>query len=121
MITVDRLGPKALEVGLVGTLEKRDYELFRPYAEATIDEHGELDLLVHIPDKPRFTPAALWEDLKFDVAHFSDVGRVAFVSKDSSKEWLATISKPFTKAEVRFFEVHKIDAARAWVSGDGNE
>lgn len=117
-ITIDRLDPKTLELGLVGTLEKEDYALFIPYAEATIEQHGKINLLVHVPDKPRFTPSALWEDLKFDAKHFDDVGRIALVSPDASKEWLVTISKPFTKAEVRFFEAEKIDAARDWVSGN---
>lgn len=84
-ITIDRPGPRTLEIGLVGTLDKKDYELFRPYAEAAIEEHGRINLVVHIPGKPRFTPAAPWEDLKFDAAHFSDVGRIALASRDASK------------------------------------
>ena len=116
-VKIDRIAPATLELGLVGTIEKHDYELFRPHAEATIKEHGKVNFVVHIPEKPRFTPAALWEDLKFDVAHFSDVGRLALVSTDESKRWLATISKPFTRAEVRFFEADRVEDAREWVSG----
>lgn len=116
-VTIDRIGPRTLELGLVGTLDKKDYEQFTPYAEAAIEEHGKVNFLIHVPEKPRFTPAALWEDLKFDVSHYSDVGRVALVSSDESKEWLATIAKPFTRADVRFFEAESIDAARQWAAG----
>lgn len=118
-VTIDRIGPGSLELGIAGKLEKKDYEKFIPYAEAAIEEHGKVNLLVHVPDTPRFTPAAFWEDLKFDVSHYSDVERLALVSADESKEWLATISKPFTRAEVRFFPVDSLDEARTWVAGNG--
>jgi hypothetical protein len=57
----------------------------------------------------------LWEDLKFDVKHYRDVSRLALVSEDSSKQWMATLSKPFTGAEVRFFGSDQVNAAREWV------
>jgi hypothetical protein len=116
-VIIDQIGPKALELGIAGTLEKKDYKHFTTYAEQIIKAHGEINLLVRLPDKLRFTPAALWEDLKFDVSHHGDVARLALVSADESKEWLATIAKPFTRAEVRFMPADQIDAAREWVSG----
>jgi len=115
-VTIEKIGPKTLEISVMGTLDKEDYEKFTPRAEAAIKRHGEVNFLVHVPEKPRFTPAALWEDLKFDVSHYSDVGRVALVSTDPAKEWLATISKPFTRAEVRFFDADQVGAAREWLA-----
>lgn len=115
-ITIERQGPKTLELHIHGMLEEQDYGLFKPHAEATIEEHGELNLIVTIPHELHFTAGALWEDLKFDATHYDDVGRIALVGDESAQEWLTTIAKPFTNAEVRFFDDHHIDAARDWVT-----
>jgi len=117
-VTINRLGPRSIEVKLLGRLDRNDYEFFTPHAEAAIEKHGELNLLIHVPDTLSFTPAALWEDLKFDARHFNDVGRIAIVSGDSTKSWLATVSKPFTAAEVRFFEGHELNDARKWLRNE---
>ena len=64
-----------------------------------------------------WTPAALWEDLKFDVKHYRDVSRFALVGEDWTKNWLATVSEPFTAAEIRYFIERDIEGARDWVRG----
>lgn len=115
-ITIERQGPKTLELHVHGKLEEQDYGLFKPHAEATIEENGELNLIVTIPHELHFTAGTLWEDLKFDAARFDDVGRIALVGDESAHDCLETIAKPFTRAEVRFFDDHSIDAAREWAS-----
>ena len=73
------------------------------------------DLLVEIADLEGWTPAALWEDLKFDVRHYRDIARLALVGRDDSQKWMATLSRPFTGAEVRYFSHDELTAARDWV------
>ena len=114
-ISVDKLGADALELTVHGTVRKADYELFRPHVEARIDKHDKPSLLVHVADLTGFTPAALWEDLKFDAAHYNDIERVAIVGEDTSRKWMATLAKPFTQAEVRYFQQTELDEARTWV------
>ncbi len=75
------------------------------------------DSLIHVTGRPRFTPSAFREDLQFEVSHYSDVGRVALASADDSKQWLATIAKPLTRAQVRFFEASELDDTREWATG----
>jgi hypothetical protein len=62
-----------------------------------------------------WTLGAFWEEIKFDVKHFRDIDRVAFVG---DKKWEASMSKfcrPFTTAEIRFFPPEKKEEARAWL------
>ena len=114
-ISVEKLGAVALELTVHGTVRKDDYELFRPHVEARIDKHDKPSLLVHVADLAGFTPAALWEDLKFDAAHYNDIERVGIVGEDTSMKWMATLAKPFTRAEVRYFRQTELDEARRWV------
>jgi hypothetical protein len=50
------------------------------------------------------------------VAHYNDIARLAVLGSAPSECWKASISKPFTGAEVRYFTEDDIDTAREWVS-----
>jgi hypothetical protein len=114
-ISVQELGPAGLEIRIEGRLEKADYARVVPILETLIDRHDEVGLLAHVGGLRGWTPAALWEDVKFDVKHYRDVSRVALVGADDSKRWMAKVAKPFTGADVRWFAEGEVDAARAWV------
>lgn len=114
-LTISQLGDAALELNVFGKLQKEDYEAFVPKAESRIAKQGKLDLLINVSRLEGWTPSALWEDLKWDAKHYSDVTRLAIVSDDSDKEWMATLSKPFTGAEVEHYPATQLDKARRWV------
>ena len=59
---------------------------------------------------------ALYDELKFDLEHANDFGRVATVG---DKEWervMALLIKPFTNAKTRYFDATQYAAAREWLS-----
>jgi hypothetical protein len=116
-ISIDRLGAMALELQIDQKLEKDDYLEFTPLAEAKIAEFGNINLLIKLSDFNGWSPGAMWEDLKFDARHYSDVDRLALVSESESDEWMATVSKPFTSANVKHFLEEDLDRARRWVRG----
>ena len=114
-ISTKSIGEKGLELNVSGKLEEQDYRIFRPLAEERIREHGSVSLLVHVTDFKGWTPAGMWEDLKFDVSHYSDVSRLALVGDDSSTAWMARLARPFTRAEVEHFPEARLDEARSWI------
>ena len=59
--------------------------------------------------------SALWDDLKFDYKHFSDVQRVAVVGEGAWDRILSALSRPFTAGEVKFFNENELQGARQWV------
>ncbi|MGE0822111.1 MAG: STAS/SEC14 domain-containing protein [Candidatus Binatia bacterium] len=115
-LEVTQISPSALELHVGGVLGKEDYKRFVPLANERIQTQGKVNLLIKMSDFRGWSPSALWEDLKFDVRHYRDVSRVALVGKKPSQEGLATLSKPFTGAEVKFYLEQDIDAARQWVT-----
>lgn len=115
-LTINHLGPKALELKLEGVLRKDDYAKFVPLAESRIQENGKINLLIHVSELSGFSPAALWEDLKFDIKHYRDVWRLAIVGEDDKKKWLASLARPFTAANVEFYPEHRLEEARLWVA-----
>jgi hypothetical protein len=109
---------KLLEVGLTGKLAGEDYQLFVPVMERLVREHGKIRMLVDMHDFHGWTAGALWQDIKFDARHFSDIERIAMVGETKWQHGMAVFCKPFTAAKIRYFARTEIEQARAWlVSG----
>jgi hypothetical protein len=105
-----------LEVFLIGKVTADDYRVFGPKVERLIQEHGPLRILVDVSDCKGWTFSGLWEEIKFDVRHFNDVERLAIVGEAPWHKGLSIFCKPFTTAEVRYFDDADIEAARAWLT-----
>jgi len=99
---------------LSGKLDRSDYESYFPILEGRIDQYGKIRLYCEMVDFDGWTPSGLWADTKFDVKHANDFTRIAFVGE---KKWLNLITqamKPFTSAEIRYFDIAEREEALQW-------
>jgi hypothetical protein len=112
----EELGGKMLEIELSGKLSRADYEQFVPEVERLIRQHGKLRLLVRMHDFHGWELGALWEDIKFDIRHFRDIERLAFVGDRRWEAGMATFCKPFTTATIRYFDLSKAEEAVHWIN-----
>ena len=115
-VQVKEVQDAAIEIEIYEKLVKEDYKTFVPVIENALESHDKVSLLVRIHDFKGWDAGALWEDLKFDVKHYSDIDKLALVGEHESQKWFATLSKPFTSAEVKFFTEGDLEDARAWIS-----
>lgn len=106
---------KVLEVHMTGKLNQQDYQEFIPMAERAIREWGKFSLLVVMRDFTGCDTSALWEEMKFDWVHFNDVERIALVGEKKWQAGMSKFCKPFTGAEIRYFDIRDIEQARVWV------
>lgn len=106
---------KVIAVHVSGKLEKADYEHFVSEFARRVREHGKLRVLFEMSDFNGWEVSAAWEDLKFGVEHFSDIERLAIVGETKWQQGMATFSKPFTKATVRYFDHADEAEARTWL------
>ena len=111
----EKQGGKILEAQIQGKLTKEDYEVFVPEIERLIRLHGKLRILLYMHDFEGWSAGALWEDIKFDAHHFSDIERLALVGESKWQEGMAVFCKPFTTAKVRYFDHAQLPAARQWI------
>jgi hypothetical protein len=107
---------RVLEVELTGKLTADDYQQFVPVVERLIRQHGKIRMLVNMHDFHGWSSGALWQDIKFDLKHFSDIERVAMIGENKWQHGMAVFCKPFTAAEVRYFDRSAIDEAQAWLA-----
>ncbi|MFW6258487.1 MAG: STAS/SEC14 domain-containing protein, partial [Halochromatium sp.] len=113
---IEKDGGRLLEVDLHGKLSKEDYDLFAPEVERQIEKNGKVDMLVKMDDFHGWDAGALWEDVKFDLKHFSDVEHLALVGDKKWEKGMSAFCKPFTTAEVKYFDKSEEDHARQWIS-----
>jgi hypothetical protein len=83
--------------------------------ERLIRQHGKLRVLFDMADFHGWDAGAVWEDIKFDIKHFSDIERLAMVGDKKWQHGMAMFFKPFTKATIRYFDQANAAEARKWL------
>ena len=101
-----------------GTVTADDYEtVIIPAVEAMLSREGKVRFLYHLgEDFSGFEAAAMWDDTKLGLKHFSGWERVALVS---DVEWVRWAVKAFGLAmpgHVRVFQNRDLAEAQRWVS-----
>ena len=106
---------KFLEVHVSGKLSKEDYAQLVPEVEGLIKKHGKLRILFEMQDFHGWEMGALWQDIKFDVKHFNDVERIAFIGENKWQEEMTKFCRPFTTAKISYFDHADMEKAREWL------
>ena len=114
---LDKTKDKVLGFKMSGKLHDEDYKHFVPTVEAAVKQHGRVRLLAQFENFHGWDAHALWDDIKFSTQHCGDVERIALVGEKAWEKWMAQVCKPFTLAQVRYFDHAESDAAWNWLSG----
>ncbi len=114
----ERKDGKVLEVKVSGKLTHEDYERFVPEFERLLREHGKIRLVFDMVGFHGWEGAALWDDIKFDVKHFSHIERLAMVGEKKWEKGMSVFCRPFTTATIRYFDHTARAEADAWVEGE---
>ncbi len=108
-------GGKILVVHVTGKLTTADYEHFVPEFERHLEHYGKVHMLFDMTGLHGWDAGAAWEDMKFDIKHFSDVDRLAMVGDKKWEHVTATFFKPFTTAASKYFDQADAEEARKWL------
>jgi hypothetical protein len=111
----EEAGGKVLLIALSGKLTREDYEHFVPEVERLIGRQGKVRMLVKMHDFDGWSMGALWSDVKFDLKHFADIERLAFVGDKRWEAGMALFCRPFTQAKIRYFDESKANEAHDWI------
>ena len=109
---------RVLVVVVSGRLTRQDYAHFVPEVDRLIGKHGKIRLLFEMHDFHGWSVGAMWEDTKFAFRHFRDIERMALVGEKKWQKGMAPFCQPFTKAEVRYFDLSEADEARTWLMAE---
>ena len=108
---------KILELTVSGKLIDEDFQNLEPIFYKLVKQHGKIRVLLEMLDFHGWEGVALWDEVKFDVKHLCEIERLAIVGDKQWEKFLSAFCRPFTAAEVRYFDISALDAARVWLEG----
>ncbi|MGN6566985.1 MAG: STAS/SEC14 domain-containing protein [Flavipsychrobacter sp.] len=114
MITLNIEGNIVYTVA-VEKLTKEDYDALIPRVEELIASKQKIRWYFEMQDFQGWEPQAFMKDLKFDVKHLNQLEKVAMVGNKDWQEWLTKLMKPFTSAEIKFFDLAEKKEAKKWI------
>lgn len=111
----EKAGSNLLEIHTNGRLTHRDYLRLVLRTKRLIEDHGKIRVLLQTSGFDAWSVEAMWDDIRFELDHFSEIERVALVGENTWEKWMAGFYRPFTGAESRFFAGSQIEEARQWL------
>lgn len=106
---------KILEVQASGKLTHEDYQHFTPAVERLLKVHGKIRILFEMIDFHGWKGSAVWDDIKFDAKHYSDIEMLAFVGDKKWEKGMSVFCQPFTTAKIKYFDAAQMVDARKWL------
>lgn len=105
-----------IRVTATGRLIAEDFDTFIPEIDRLVEERGKIRILFQLKEFHGWTPGAAWEDMKFGLTHTAGIERLAMVGDARWEKGLAALFRPFTRAEIRYFDQGNVADARAWLA-----
>ncbi len=103
-------GSKLVTLRISGKVSRDTFLHYSSLVEDLIAEHGRVRLMLVMHDFS-MSPAAFFEDLKFDIRHRSDLERVSVVVERRWQKVMAKLFSSFSHADFRVFDASEEDAA----------
>ncbi len=98
-----------------GKLNKSDYDIMLPILEEKERQYDKISWYFEMENFEGWDLNAAWRDLKFDFKHANQLEKIAMVGAKDWEEKLTQVMKPFTSANIRFFEPEEREEALRWI------
>lgn len=98
-----------------GRLNDEDYNRIIPLLQEKIRTYGQIRWYFEMREFMGWTFSALWQDLKFDLKNRKNLEMIAMVGDKKWEKELTQLMKPFTDAQIKFFETEDREEAKHWI------
>ncbi len=99
-------------------LTEEDYQELIPKVEKMLEQYKTIRWYFEMQDFKGWEMKAFWEDVKFEFRHANDIEKLAVVGDTEWEKWMTTMMRPFTKAEVKYFDLKDKELALEWIKSD---
>jgi hypothetical protein len=107
-----------LELEVTGKFAASDFQGLESAFQRLVKQYGKIRVLFRMRDFHGWEPVAFWDEVKFDLKHLGDIDRLAMVGDKQWEKFLGVFGRPFTAAEIRYFDKSALPAARLWLGND---
>ncbi|HEY3861934.1 MAG TPA: STAS/SEC14 domain-containing protein [Verrucomicrobiae bacterium] len=111
----ESIGGKTVVVRVSGKLSHEDFLQFVPEFEEAARRIGKFRVLFVMDDFHGWETDAVWDEIKFDLKHVTDIERMAMVGDKKWEKNLTAFCKPFSTAKIRYFDQTAAVEAQAWL------
>lgn len=98
-----------------GKLDMEDYKQLFPLIKETIDQYGKFRWYIELEDFQGWNWQSIWQEIKMDIQHFSDLEKLAIVGDKDWEERILEALKHVSRAEVKYFPILEKKIARSWI------
>ena len=96
-------------------LTKEDYNEIIPLLEEAIRNFGKIGWYFEMQNFDGWTPEAAWKDMNFDFSNNENLKKVAMVGDKDWEKLITQIMKPFTQADIKYFDLEDKNKAKTWI------
>lgn len=97
-------------------LTENDYNQLLPLLKDKLTQYQKIRWYFEMEDFDGWELKAFWEDVKFDAKHRNDFDKVAMVGEKKWEKLMTDLMRPFTSAEVKYFDISEKDVAMHWIN-----
>ena len=116
----ENTGGSILELEASGKLAASDFQSLESTFQRLVKQYGKIRVLFIMRDFHGWEPVAFWDEVKFDLKHFGDIERLAMIGDKQWEKFLGVFGRPFTAAEIRYFDKSALPDAHAWIERNSN-
>ena len=116
MIYFKQIDKKIVELDFSGEITGEDYKSVKPQIEKVMADTGTVKFLMDMTNVKGFKLDAVYQDIKFDVEHFKNIGDTAVVAPKKTYEYMTkAINTIYPGAKIFHFD--EANSALSWLKG----
>ncbi len=104
-------------IKLTGKLTVRDFQELQTLARLSLEQFGQVRILVELEDFQGWSKETGWENTSFLEENDEGISKLAFVGDEKWKvEIFMFTGKPMRHTAIEYFQQDQFDQAQAWLS-----
>jgi hypothetical protein len=108
-------GENLIATKVSGKIDADDMDKLLPVLKSTIEKFEKVSWYYEMEGLQGWTPKGFWQDITFVAQHTNSFKKIAMVGEKDWEKMMTDMMKPFTPAEIKFFETTQKEEAKKWI------
>jgi hypothetical protein len=114
MITIITKG-KIIYTTVIGKVTEEDFKELRNTLDKLMSEYPKIRWLYEMVEFDGWEIKTFFKDTSYSLKHTNDFEKIAMVGEKKWQEVMTALMKPFTSAEIKYFEIEEKKQAEKWI------
>jgi hypothetical protein len=105
-----------IAINIEGRINKRDYDELLPIVEEKSRQFGKISMYLEFNNIKGVTPKAALDDIMTYFKYATKFDKIAVIGEEHWGSLLASTSKEFYSANIRYFKLKQKEDATSWIN-----